>query len=246
MQISLAGKQILVTGATGAIGSEMVQTLREAGASVWGSYFENESQAGNLKVQGIQMIQADLTDRSRARALMKEVLEEAGSLEGLVYTAGNTRDRLLLKLQDEEWDLVMRLHLDGLMACVQAVLPSMQERRAGKLVAIGSQAGFIGRAGQTNYSSAKAGTIGFIKSLAKEAGRFGVTANVVCPGFIDSKMTRSAPSEAWERAKVASALGTISSAQVAASFTAWLLSDLCYGVTGQVFQLDSRVVENCV
>ena len=241
MNISLADKQILVTGATGAIGSEMVQTLREAGASVWGSYFENEEPARSLKAQGVRMIQADLTDRASARALIKEVLEKAGFLDGLVYAAGNTKDRTLTKLKDEEWDAVMRLHLDGLVFCAQAVLPSMQERRAGKLVAIGSQAGLIGRAGQTNYSAAKAGTIGFIKSLAKEAGRFGVTANVVCPGFIDSKMTRSAPPEAWERAKTASALGTISSVQVAASFTAWLLSDLCFGVTGQVFQLDSRI-----
>lgn len=241
MNISLADKQILVTGATGAIGSEIVQFLRQAGAGVWGSYFENEEQARLLKTQGIRMIQADLTDRSRARALVKEVLEEAAHIDGLVYAAGNTKDRTLLKLKDEEWDAVMRLHLDGLMACAQAVLPGMQERRAGKLIAIGSQSGLVGRLGQSNYSAAKAGTIGFIKSLAKEAGRFGVTANVICPGFIDSKMTRSAPPQVWERSKAASALGTISSAQVVASFTAWLMSDLCYGVTGQVFQLDSRI-----
>lgn len=242
MKIALTDKQILVTGATGAIGSEIVQALRQAGARVFGSYFENGPQARSFETQGIRMIQADLTDRARARALVREVLQEAGSLDGLVYTAGNTADRTLLKLKDEEWDAVMRLHLDGLVFCCQALLPSMQQRRRGKLIAIGSQSGLVGRVGQSNYSAAKAGTIGFIKSLAKEAGRFGVTANVVCPGFIDSKMTRSASREVWERAKAASALGTISSAQVVASFTAWLLSDLCFGVTGQLFQLDSRIL----
>ena len=242
MNISLIGKKILVTGATGGIGSNIVRTLREAGAWVAGSYFQDESAAAGLQAEGIRLWKEDLRDRTRARALIAQVLEEADHLDGLVYTAGNTRDRTLLKLSDEEWDQVLRLHLDGLVACCQAILPGMRNRRGGKIVAIGSQSGVSGRIGQSNYSAAKAATIGFIKSLAREAGRFGVTANVVCPGFIDSKMTRGAPPEAWERAREASALGTVSSAEVVASFTTWLLSDLCFGVTGQVFQLDSRIL----
>lgn len=242
MDISLVGKKILITGATGAVGGAIAEAAREAGAWVAGSYLQDEARAREMGVRGLCMVRSDLTDCKQARGLVRQVLDQAGHLDALVYAAGNARDRTLLKMTDAEWDEVLRLHLDGLAACCRAVLPGMQERRQGKIVAIGSYAGLTGRVGQANYSAAKAGTIGFIKALAREAGRFGVTANVVCPGFVDSKMTRGAPPEAWERAKVASALGTVSSVEVAASFATWLLSDLCFGVTGQVFQLDSRIL----
>ncbi len=242
MNISLTGKKVLIAGASGAVGSGIARAARESGAWVMGSYLRNEEEAGRLSSEGVRMVKSDLSDRAQARALVRGALEEAGSLDALVYSAGNTRDRMLTKMSDPEWDEVMSIHLDGLAACCQAVLPGMQERRQGKILALGSQSGLTGRMGQANYSAAKAATVGFIKSLAREAGRFGVTANVVCPGFVDSPMTRSAPPEAWERAKAASALGTISSAETVATFAVWLLSDLCAGVTGQVFQLDSRIL----
>ena len=242
MNISLSGKKVLVTGATGAIGRTIAQTALDCGAWVGGSYFENEAEAAALQSKGILMIRADLTDRTQARALVSHAVQQAGYLDALVYAAGNVRDHSLAKLTDQDWDQVMKLHLDGLFVTTQAVLPDMRDRRQGKIVAIGSVSGIIGRPGQVNYSAAKAGMIGFVKSLAKEAGRFGVTANVICPGFIDSKMTRSAPPEAWERAKADSALGILSSPDMVASFTAWLLSDLAQGVTGQIFHLDSRVL----
>lgn len=242
MNISLANKKILVAGATGAIGRAVAEAALDSGAWVAGSYWRNEEAARGLEARGIRMLRSDLSDRAQAREMIQKVLSEAGHLDGLVYTAGNTRDRAFSRMEDEEWDEVLRLHLDGLMASCRALLPGMQERRRGKLVAVGSQSGLTGRAGQTNYSAAKAATVGFVKSLAREAGRFGVTANVICPGFIDSKMTRAAPPEAWERAKAASALASISSVEVVASFSVWLLSDLCQGVTGQVFQLDSRIL----
>lgn len=235
-------KKILVTGATGAIGSAIASALVKTGAAVFGSYAHDTDQAKKLSDAGIRMFQADLADSAQARRLIEQTLQAAGSLDGLVYAAGNTRDHTLSKLTDEEWDQVLAVHLTGLAACCRAVLPAMQKQRGGKIVALGSQAGLTGRMGQANYSAAKAGTIGFIKTLAREAGRSGVTANVVCPGFIDSKMTRAAPPEAWERAKAASALGTVSSVETAASFIVWMLSDLCQGVTGQVFQLDSRIL----
>lgn len=230
-----------MTGASGVVGGAIARVAAKAGASVTGSYLNNEAEAKRLESEGVRMVKADLSDREQARALVAKLLE-AGPLDGLVYSAGNTRDRMLMKMTDPEWDDVLNLHLDGLAACCKAALPSMQQHKQGKVVAIGSQSGLTGRMGQANYSAAKAATIGFIKSLAREAGRFGVTANVVCPGFIDSPMTRSAPPEAWERAKAASALGTVSSAETVATFTAWLLSDLCAGVTGQVFQMDSRIL----
>ncbi len=242
MIVSLQGKKILVTGATGAVGSAVALAVKEAGAWVMGSYLRNEARARELGAEGMVMVQADLSDRAQARGLVRQALDQAGSLDALVYSAGNARDRTLLKMSDPEWDEVMRLHLDGLVACCRAVLPGMQERRQGKIMAIGSQSGLTGRVGQANYSAAKAATVGFIKSLAREAGRFGVTANIICPGFVESQMTRSAPPEAWDRAKAASALGTISSVETVASFTTWLLSDLCSGVTGQLFQLDSRIL----
>ena len=230
-----------MAGATGAVGRAILEAAREAGAWVGGSYFQSEAEADSLKGQGIFMVQADLSDRAQARKSVVSVLEQ-GPLDALVYTAGNTRDHTVFKLTDSDWDEVMKLHLEGLLACTQAVLGSMRERRGGKIIAIGSMSGFIGRPGQANYSAAKAATVAFMKTVAREAGRFGISANVICPGFIDSRMTQAAPPEVWERAKTDSALGTISSVETVASFTTWLLSDLAKGVTGQVFQLDSRVV----
>ena len=241
MTISLAEKKILVTGATGAIGRAVAEAAHQAGAWVAGSYFSDETLAQELRRQGIRMFKSDLTDRAQARSLVEQVLKEAGHLDGLVYAAGNTRDKTLQRLTDDDWDQVIALHLSGLFTCIQAVLPGMRERRAGKLVAFGSMAGLTGRVGQANYSAAKAGTIGLMKTVAREAGRWGITANVICPGFIESKMTRGAPPEAWERAKNESLLGKVSSVATVSFFTTWLLSDSCSGVTGQLFQLDSRV-----
>ena len=241
MELSLSGKKILVTGATGAVGRAVTERLLECGAWVAGSYLASEKEAAELKKRGASMLRADLSRREEARGLVQGALKEAGRLDGLVYTAGNARDRTLLKMSDEEWDDVMRLHLDGLMACCKEMLAAMRGQGAGKQLAVGSISGRIGRAGQANYSAAKAATVGFMKSVAREAGRFGVSANVVLPGFVDSRLTRAAPPEAWERAKQDSAMGRISDAQVTASFTAWLMSDLCQGVTGQVFNLDSRI-----
>ena len=241
MKISLEGKKILITGASGAIGGAIARAALEAGAWVAGSYLHSDEDARALKSKGAFLMKADLTDRAQARSLVSAVLSEADFLDGLVYAAGSARDRTVAKMSDAEWDEVMRVHLDGLFAAVQAVLPKMREQKSGKLIAISSLSGVIGRLGQPNYSAAKAGMIGFMKSAAKEAGRFGVTANVICPGFMDSRMTRATPPEAWERAKTESALGTIGSVETVASFTVWMLSDLCRNVTGQVFQLDSRI-----
>lgn len=241
MKISLTGKKILVTGATGAIGGAVAEAASQAGALVYGTHFRDESEARRLTGAGMRMFQADLTNRQQVRSLIGNLLGLAGFFDALVYAAGNTRDHTLAKLTDDEWDDVLKLHLEGLVFCSQALLPSMRGKKFGKIVAMGSLSGALGRLGQPNYAAAKAGVIGFMKSLAREAGRFGVTANVVCPGFVDSKMTRSAGPEARERARSDSVLGTISSAQTVASFMVWLLSDLSQGVTGQVFHLDSRI-----
>ena len=241
MDISLKRKKILVTGASGAVGRAVAEQALDSGAWVAGSYLQSEEDARALERRGVFMVKADLTSRSQARDMVRAVLAEGGHLDGVVYSAGNTRDRTAAKITDQEWDEVIAVHLNSLFAVTQEVLPVMRERKAGKLVAIGSLSGVIGRFGQPNYSAAKAGVVGYMKSVAKEAGRFGVTANVVCPGFVDSRMTRKIPQEAWERAKNESALGTISSVETASSFIVWLLSDLCKNVTGQVFQLDSRI-----
>ena len=242
MNIFLNRKRFLVTGATGAVGRAVAGSLRESGAWVAGTYAQNESSAEELRRAGVVMLRADLGDRAQARGCVAQAIEQSGAgLDGLVYCAGNTRDRTLLKMTDAEWDDVQRVHLAGLVACVQTALPSMQLRKQGKIIAMGSLSGKVGRVGQANYSAAKAATTAFVKSLAREAGRFGISANVVCPGFIDSRMTRGAPPEAWERAKNESVLGAISSVEVVASFVTWMLSDACRGVTGQLFQLDSRI-----
>ncbi|PIQ81986.1 MAG: beta-ketoacyl-ACP reductase [Candidatus Omnitrophica bacterium CG11_big_fil_rev_8_21_14_0_20_64_10] len=241
MIADLTGRRILVAGATGGIGRAVAGAVQASGAQVLGSYRTDRKGAETLEGQGIRMVQADLTDRAQARDLVKRALAD-GPLDGLVYAAGNTRDKTLLKMTDADWDEVLALHLTGLFVCFQAALPHMKERRAGRLIAFGSYGGATGRIGQANYAAAKAGTVGFVKTVAREMGRFGVTANVILPGFIDSKMTRAVPEAGWERARADSALGEVGSAESAAAFTAWLLSDAGRSVTGQVLSIDSRIL----
>jgi len=242
MNISLKDKRILVTGATGGVGSAVVQAILSAGGTVIGSYFQDEETADKLRGQGVQMLKADLRDRDQIRSLIQTALGDEGKLDALVYAAGNARDGLFIKMSDTDWDDVLAVHLNGLATALQAVLPSMKKAKAGKLIALGSFGGQTGRVGQANYAAAKAGTVGLVKTIAKEAGRFGVSANVVFPGFIDSKMTQATPPQVWERAKADSAMGRLSLAPVVASFIVWMLSDLCEGVTGQLFPIDSRIL----
>ncbi len=244
----MSDKTVLVTGSSRGIGRAIALRLARDGYGIVLHCRSGVEQAQEVAQQirglgrGVRVLQFDVADRATTSRVLLEDIEAHGCYYGVVCNAGIARDNAFPAMPGEDWDAVIHTNLDSFYNVLNPLtMPLVRRRKPGRIVTLSSVSGIIGNRGQVNYSAAKAGTIGFIRSLAKEAGRFGVTANVLCPGFIDSKMTRNAPPEAWERAKADSVLGTISSVEVTASFAVWLLSDLCQGVTGQIFQLDSRM-----
>lgn len=234
----LRGKTILVAGASGAIGGAIVRAAKREGAWVAGAFLTHRPDPVQCPADLLEAL--DVTDRQALIRWVAEALTHSGQIDGLVAAHGNLADRTLVKMTDAEWNTVIATHLTGTFHAVRAVLPSMQYHRLGKILTVISMAGLHGRFGQANYSAAKAAVLGFTKSAAQELGPWGIEVNAICPGFTPSRMTETVPSEGWERARTASALGTVAEPEVLADLAVWLLSDRCRGVTGQVFHVDSR------
>lgn len=235
----LRGKTILVTGASGAIGGAIVRAAKREGAWVAGSYLTHRPDSQHCPADLLESV--DVTQREPVTQWVARILQARGQIDGLVTAAGTLADRMLVKMTDEEWDTVIATHLTGTYRVVRAVLPSMAHQRSGKIITVVSMAGVHGRFGQANYAAAKAGVLGFMKSAAQELGPWGIEVNALCPGFTPSRMTETVPPAGWERARAASALGTVAEPEVAADLVVWLLSDRCRGITGQTFHCDSRI-----
>ncbi len=187
----LSGKKALVTGATGGLGSEIARALHAAGAHVAlsGTRVEKlEALAGELG-ERTAITPANLSDSDAVDALPKQASEALGGLDILISNAGVTRDQLLMRMKDEDWETVIKVNLEAHYRLSKAVLRGMMKQRWGRIVGITSVVGVTGNPGQTNYAASKAGMIGFSKALAQEVGARGVTVNCVAPGFIESPMT---------------------------------------------------------
>lgn len=187
----LSGKKALVTGATGGLGSEIARALHGAGAHVAlsGTRVEKlEALAAELG-ERTAITPANLSDADAVDALPKQASEALGGLDILISNAGVTRDQLLMRMKDEDWDTVIKVNLEAHYRLSKAVLRGMMKQRWGRIIGITSVVGVTGNPGQTNYAASKAGMIGFTKALAQEVAARGVTANCVAPGFIESPMT---------------------------------------------------------
>ena len=202
VNLSLEGKVALVTGGSRGIGAAIVRLLAQRGASVAFCYRQNAELAQQLAQQVQQgtgkkvlAFRADVTDAEQAMTMVQKVQEGLGEVDILVNNAGITRDALLLRMDEEKWDEVLDTNLRGAFLCTRAVLPMMLAKRWGRIINITSIVGLIGNAGQTNYAAAKAGLIGFTKSLAKELGGRNITVNAVAPGFIVTDMTAALTEE---------------------------------------------------
>lgn len=187
----LTGKKALVTGATGGLGSEIARALHAAGASVaLSGTRENvlNDLASDLG-ERVAVCPANLSDSDAVDALPKQASEALEGLDILISNAGVTRDGLLMRMKDEDWDTVIKVNLEAHYRLSKAALRGMMKQRFGRIIGITSVVGVMGNGGQTNYAASKAGMIGFTKSLAQEVASRGVTANCVAPGFIESPMT---------------------------------------------------------
>ncbi|MEO7521512.1 MAG: 3-oxoacyl-[acyl-carrier-protein] reductase [Gemmatimonas sp.] len=248
LRISLTGRVALVTGSTRGIGRAIVETLAMAGARVAVTGRDPaKAEAVALEIAAATGVEAkgfaaDISDTAQAAALVAAVEREFGSLDILVNNAGLTRDGLLVRLKDDDWDTVIDANLRGAFATCRAATRGMMKRRWGRIINVASVVGLIGNKGQANYAASKAGLIGMTKSIAKELGSRNILANVVAPGFIDTDMTAAMTAEARAALSAGIPLERLGTAGDVAGMVAVLASDLSAYVTGQVFVVDGGLV----
>jgi 3-oxoacyl-[acyl-carrier protein] reductase len=232
---SLEGKTALVTGGSRGIGEAIARELARAGATVTLSYRSGKEEAERVAAEaGARAVEADVSDAAQATALVEEV----GELSILVNNAGVTRDGLLVRMSDEDWRAVVDTNLGGVFHTCRAAVRGMMRRRSGVIVNISSIVGLRGNPGQTNYSASKAAIIGFTKALARELGNRGVRANVVAPGYVDTRLTQAIPGDLQESMLVNTPLGRFGSPQDIASAVRFLCSDEASFITGEVLLVD--------
>ena len=244
----LDGKVALVTGASRGIGRAVALKLAGEGAKVAINYAGNTAKAEEVKAQIEAMggtailVQADVADSIAVEEMVKKVAGELGSIDILVNNAGITRDGLLMRMKDEDFDAVINTNLKGVFYCTKAVSKLMMKKRAGRIVNMTSVVGLIGNAGQTNYAAAKAGVVGFSKSAAKELAARGITVNLVAPGFIATDMTAAMNEKAKEATLTGIPMKRMGAAEDVANAVLFLVSDNAAYITGQVINVDGGMV----
>jgi 3-oxoacyl-[acyl-carrier protein] reductase len=241
--LPLAQDVALVTGASRGIGRAIAQELAQRGATVLGTATSAAGAqgisewlaAGSFKGRGLVL---NVSDANSIDALLKDIEGQEGTPTVLVNNAGITRDNLLLRMKNEEWDDIMNTNLGSVFRLSKGVLRGMMKARRGRIISIASVVGVMGNAGQTNYAAAKAGIIGFSKSLAREVGSRGITVNVVAPGFIATDMTAKLPAEQQQQLAAQVALGRLGTPEDIAHAVAFLASPQAGYITGETLHVN--------
>ncbi len=241
--ISLEGRTALVTGSAQGIGKAIALALAEAGADValTDPQYEKLNEVVKLiEAMGRKALKfsANVTDHAAIKEMVDQIVNAWSKIEILVNNAGITRDNLVMRMKPEDWDLVLRVNLDGAFHCIRAVLPHMVRQRYGRIVNIASVVAQVGNVGQANYIASKAGIIGLTKAVAAEVARRQITVNAVAPGFIATPMTQNLPAEVRESMLSLIPLGRMGSDSEVAHGVRFLASDDAQYITGHVLNVN--------
>jgi 3-oxoacyl-[acyl-carrier protein] reductase len=239
----LNGQIVLVTGASRGIGNAIALTLGGAGATVIGTATSEEGADNISKIFSEKNIlgkgmKLNVTDNDQIASVLKEVTEEYGAVDVLINNAGVTRDNILVRMKEEEWDDIINTNLSSVYRMSKAVLRGMIKKRSGRIISITSVVGAMGNAGQSNYAAAKAGIMGFTKSLAREVGVRGITVNAIAPGFIETDMTDNLPED--QKVVLASQIpmGRLGTVDEVAQAVLFLASDSGSYITAQTLHVN--------
>lgn len=246
--LSLKDRAAVVTGGAQGIGHAIVELLAQHGASVMVADLiadKAEETAKEIAAKTGRKIVAqsvNVSDNASAKAMINSAIEQLGKVDILVNNAGITRDNLIVRITEADWDAVLDINLKGAFNCSQAAVRSMMKQRYGRIVNFSSVSGVSGQAGQTNYSSSKAGLIGFTKALAKEVGSRNITVNAVAPGFIETRLTVNLPQELKDASIKLTPMGRFGKPEDIANAVAYLVSEEASFITGVVLQVDGGMV----
>lgn len=243
----LRGKTAIVTGASRGIGAAIAQRLCETGANVvlCSRSADAVGEVANTledKGHSVHALAADISQKADVAALIEETTAQFSQIDILVNNAGITRDTLLMRLKDEDWNAVLQTNLTGTMYCTRAVLRPMIRQKSGRIINISSVVGLAGNAGQANYAAAKAGIIGLTKATAKEVGARGITVNAVAPGFITTDMTAQISEQNQKQLLELIPLREFGHSEDVADAVCFLASDAARYITGQTLQVDGGMV----
>lgn len=245
--MSLEGKVAIVTGAAQGIGRAIAETLAQHGADIVvadldpGRSQDTVEAVSKLGRRALN-IKVNVADWDDVKSMTDQVLKDWGKIDILVNNAGVTRDGLLVRMKEEDWNLVLQVNLNGTFHCTKAVLQSMSKQRSGRIVNIASIVGAIGNAGQANYAASKAAVIGLTKTVAREYASRMITVNAVAPGFIDTAMTHGLPPEVKETLQKQIPLGRLGQPSDVAEAVRFLVSDEAGYITGQVLHVNGGML----
>ena len=236
--MSFSDRVVVVTGASRGIGRAIAEGFAREGAKVACVATTLPNAQATADAVGGRAYACDVSDAEAVEALFGRIAVEMGTVHTLVNNAGITRDGLLVRMKDEDWDRVMDVNLKGAFLCTRAVTKGMMKARAGRIVNVSSIIAATGNAGQANYAASKAGLLGLTKSVAKELGARGVTCNAVAPGFIETEMTHGLPAEFKAHVEKTAPAGRLGKAEDVAAAVLFLASDAAAYITGQTLTVD--------